>query len=492
MLIMIIPAAFMFGFAGSGVMYARKSRITLEDFISARKSVGSIGSMATVVASVLGAWILVSPAEAATRAGLAAVVCYAIGQAAPILAFTAVGTKLRRLMPNGHSLNEFVWYRYGKLMYATTLIIVVLYMFTFIAAELGAISRALEFVTGVPLLFTMVLVVFSTLVYTVYGGLKVSIFTDKIQLIVIIPLLLILFLFTLNQLGGWQASLSNISSDSNLLSLTNQVGIEFGITLIIAILAANLFHQGFWQRIYAAKSDADIYKGFIVGGIIVIPMIIISGFFGLWAVSEGLVTDHYSASISLFLLADTILPETMLIVLSILALMLVMSSVDSLLNGIASIFTSDLPKVFSTIDPPDLIKYTRIITVILVIPAMFVGWAFQSVLYLFLIADLVCAAAMVPVFTGLYSKKITGINCFISFLVGLVSGGLFFPKSDLSGWWELESLTNVWHVLASGNLLASFTIAIVTSVVALGLLTMFTPSNEFDFDSLKEVEEITL
>ena len=76
--------------------------------------------------------------------------------------------------------------------------------------------------------------------------------------------------------------------------------------------------------------------------------------------------------------------------------------------------------------------------------------------------------------------------------MGLVSGGLFFPKSDLSGWWELESLTNVWHVLASGNLLASFTIAIVTSVVALGLLTMFTPSNEFDFDSLKEVEEITL
>ena len=128
-------------------------------------------------------------------------------------------------------------------------------------------------------------------------------------------------------------------------------------------------------------------------------MIIISGFFGLWAVSEGLVTDHYSASISLFLLADTILPETMLIVLSILALMLVMSSVDSLLNGIASIFTSDLPKVFNTIDPPDLIKYTRIITVILVIPAMFVGWAFQSVLYLFLIADLVCAAAMVAVFT---------------------------------------------------------------------------------------------
>ena len=491
MITMIITAAFMAAFAAVGVLYARKSSISLEDFISARKSVGSIGSMATVVASVLGAWILFSPAEAATWAGLAAVICYAIGQAAPILAFTVVGTKLRRLMPNGHSLNGFVWYRYGKLMYATTLIIVVLYMFTFISAELGAISRALEFVTGVPLIVTMVLVVVSTLVYTVYGGLKVSIFTDKIQLIIIIPLLLILFLFSLNQLGGWEASLGNISSESNLLSLSNQVGIEFGITLIIAILAANLFHQGFWQRIYAAKSDTDIYKGFIVGGIIVIPMIIISGFFGLWAVSQGLVTDHYSASISLFLLADTILPDALLIVLSILALMLVMSSVDSLLNGIASIFTSDLPKVFSGINPPDLIKYTRVITVVLVLPAMVVGWTFQSVLYLFLIADLVCAAAMIPVFAGLYTQKITGINCFISILIGLVSGGLFFPKNDLSGWWTLEPLTNIWHVLASGNLLASFGIAIVASTASLVVLTMFSASREFDFDSLQEVQEIT-
>ena len=112
MITMIITAAFMAAFAAVGVLYARKSSISLEDFISARKSVGSIGSMATVVASVLGAWILFSPAEAATWAGLAAVICYAIGQAAPILAFTVVGTKLRRLMPNGHSLNEFVWYRY--------------------------------------------------------------------------------------------------------------------------------------------------------------------------------------------------------------------------------------------------------------------------------------------------------------------------------------------------------------------------------------------
>ena len=80
---------------------------------------------------------------------------------------------------------------------------------------------------------------------------------------------------------------------------------------------------------------------------------------------------------------------------------------------------------------------------------------------------------MIPVFAGLYTQKITGINCFISILIGLVSGGLFFPKNDLSGWWTLEPLTNIWHVLASGNLLASFGIAIVASTASLVVLTMF-------------------
>ncbi|MCH8961824.1 MAG: hypothetical protein IH820_11025, partial [Bacteroidetes bacterium] len=49
---------------------------------------------------------------------------------------------------------------------------------------------------------------------------------------------------------------------------------------------------------------------------------------------------------------------------------------------------------------PALLRSSRIITALLIVPAMAVGYAFDSVLYLFLIADLVCAGAMVPVFLG--------------------------------------------------------------------------------------------
>ncbi|MEX2598055.1 MAG: hypothetical protein WD533_00190, partial [Dehalococcoidia bacterium] len=339
----VVAVAVMGAMAAAGVLYARQRKVTVEDYISARNSTGGMVSMATAVASVMGAWILFSPAEAATWAGLVAVIGYGIGQAAPLLAFIFLGPRMRSLMPEGHSLTEFVWFRFGRTMYGLTLVIMVLYMFTFLAAEMGAIARAVGVITGVPLLVTLVLVAAATLAYTLYGGLRASIFTDNIQFLLIIPLLVIILAVAIGQLGGWGAGFDSVREvNPDLLSMSYQPGIELGLTLIIAVLVANLFHQGFWQRVYAAKSPADIRRGFFWAGAIVIPMVIGSGLFGLWAVGQG-VADP--GAIALFNLALEVFPVWVLVALVALALVLVMSSMDTLLNGIASIFTSDLPRL---------------------------------------------------------------------------------------------------------------------------------------------------
>ena len=253
--------------SAAGITYARTRRQTIEDFVSARGSIGGMTAMATMTASLLGAWILFSPAEAATWAGVAALIGYGIGQAAPIVAFTVVGPRMRKLAPNGHSLSEFVWQRYGRAMYLLTLLIIVLYMFTFLAAEMGAIARAVGQVADAPLVLTLVLVGVATLAYTVYGGLRASIFTDNIQFAIIIPLLIAVLIATLAHFGGWTAAFDTVREENAaLLDVTQLHGIEFGLTLVIAILAANLFHQGLWQRVYAARTDADIWRGFLSAG----------------------------------------------------------------------------------------------------------------------------------------------------------------------------------------------------------------------------------
>ncbi len=474
--------------AAAGVAYARTRRHTIEDFISARGSIGGKTAMATMAASLLGAWILFSPAEAATWAGVAALIGYGVGQAAPIVAFTVIGPRMRKLAPNGHSLSEFVWQRYGGAMHLLTLLIILLYMFTFLAAEMGAIARAVGQVADAPLLLTLALVGVATLAYTVYGGLRASIFTDNIQFAVIVPLLIAVFIAALAHFGGWTAAFETVREENAaLLDVTQLHGIEFGLTLVIAILAANLFHQGLWQRVYAARTDDDIRRGFLSAGVIVIPLIVAAGLFGLWAVGNGLVNDDQPASIALFSLALEALPGWALVVLVSLALMLVMSSMDTVLNGMASVFTTGLSLSRSSGGGRGLLRSTRLITALLIIPAAVVGFAFDSVLYLFLIADLVCAGAMVPVFAGMWSRSLSGTGAVTASVAGIAAGALFFPTRSLAGWWTWEELSSVWHILASGNLLASFLTAVVVSSVLAGAFAAAARrrgSPEFDLESL--------
>jgi Na+/proline symporter len=481
-------------FAGLGIAYSRAQAITLEQYLTARQTTGSFSSMATIVASLMGAWILFSPAETASWAGLLAVICYGIGQAAPIIAFVVLGPRMRQLMPQGHSLGEYALLRYGRAMYVFTLVIMVFYMFTFLAAEMTGIAQAVHLIAGTPLLLTVVLVGLATLGYTVYGGLRASIFTDNIQFLLIFPLLIIILVVVLGELGGWGAAFDSVRDEApELLSFGYRPGIEFGVTLIIAILAANLFHQGLWQRVYAAKSDAVLRTGFIWAGVLVVPLVIMAGLFGLWAVGQGLTGPGNPSPIALFLIALEVLPGWVVVTLMVLALVLVMSSMDTMLNGIASSFTSGLPRLKPSWSTRRLLASSRAITVALSIPAMAVATVVDSVLYLFLMADLVTAGAMVPVFLGMYARRFTGTMALVSAVLGIAAGVLFFPTPEapyITGWWTVPLLSDWWDVLRSGNVLASFLAAVAVSTVAAGvmLLTAYQrPSTQrYDFEKLKE------
>jgi Na+/proline symporter len=64
-------------------------------------------------------------------------------------------------------------------------------MFVYLCAEVTAIAKVTNLISGFPLWQTSLLIIITTLSYTLYGGLRASIFTDKIQFIIIIILLII-------------------------------------------------------------------------------------------------------------------------------------------------------------------------------------------------------------------------------------------------------------------------------------------------------------
>jgi Na+/proline symporter len=187
--------------------------------------------------------------------------------------------------------------------------------------------------------------------------------------------------------------------------------------------------------------------------LVVIPIIFIAGLFGIMAVGFGIPAAQ--SSVALFSLVVQVLPTWAMVAVLVLALALVMSSMDTLLNGIASAVTSDLPRFWPQARARQLLSSSRVLTIALAVPAVIIAAQGYSVLYLFLVADLVCAGAVFPVFYGLYSRHLGGKGALASCVLGIVVGALFFPKPDFTPWLAIPQ---------GGNFLVSFAAALGVSV----------------------------
>lgn len=474
-------------FAGLGIWHSRGRVASVEDLLSARDSVGEGRMTATLVASVMGVWILLAAPEAGASFGIAAVVGYAIGEAAPMLAYAKLGPRIREVLPDGHSLTEYAHVRYGDAMYAFVLAVSGLYMFVFVAAELTGIALALSLVAGVPQWQTAVLVGAFVLLYTGYGGLRASIFTDSIQALLVLPLLVVALAGAVVALGGAGAVYDGIASaDPTLLDPGFLPGLQFGLALAFAILGAELINQTWWQRIYAGADGESVRRGFrnatLANGLIVF----LAALFGVVAVGQaGVVTDvaspDYNAGVAFFLLLESAFPEWLVLAVVLLALLLVMSSVDSLFNALASLVTADLPRLLADPDDRTLKLGARLLTVGVAVAAIYVSLRARSVLRLFFLADLLGAAVAFPLVYGLYSRRLTGLGALFSSAVGLAVGLAYFP--DLRGYITAVPVVGDALPAADPLYLTSFAGAFLVST-ALALVAARVTDADVDLDGL--------
>ena len=414
------------GFVIFGILYSKKYQ-GLENYLVANRSIGVFSLTTSLVASALGAWILFGPASAATWGGIGAVIGYALGTAFPLFILIFLGEKFRKLYPKGKTLIEVVRLRFGTKLFKLILFLTVFYMFIFLIAEVTAVSILVNYISGTTLWITALIVIVSSLVYTLYGGLRASIFTDNIQFIIILILLLISFI----NLISFNFSEFNFEfikqSKPFLLSFDYLPNFTAGLTFFIAVAATNLFHQGNWQRVYAAKNNKVLKKSLLVSFLIIIPIVFFMGFSGLVAVSINSTVVPDLAFFSLLLTEQTLMLSVIVIVL---AISLTISSVDTLINAISSLIVVDGNKVLNF--KGDYLKLSKYFIISLSIIAFAIASKGLSILYLFLLADLLCCAAVLTVFYSFYDKKISEKNAYTSILIGLLAGLLLFPSPDFS------------------------------------------------------------
>ena len=422
----ILTLAISLTFLIVGVIYSKKYQ-GLNNYLVANRSIGTFSLTTSLIASALGAWILFGPASAATWGGVGAVIGYALGTAFPLFILIYLGKKFRTSYPNGKSLIEVIRLRFGKKLFKLIMFLSIFYMTIFLIAEVTAVSILINYISGTALWITALIVVTSSLLYTLYGGLRASIFTDNIQFIVFGLLLLISFSYLISfNSNEFNFEFIKIHKP-HLLSSTYLPNFTAGLTFFIAVAATNLFHQGNWQRVYAAKNNKVLTNSLIISFVIIIPIVFFMGFSGLVASSQDSTIIPDLAFFSLLFKEQALMLSIIVIVL---AISLTVSSIDTLINAIASLVIIDGNKVIKF--KGDYLKLSKQIIIILSLISFFVASKGLSILYLFLLADLFCCAAVLSVFYSFYSKSFNEKKAYISIIIGLIGGILLFPSPDFS------------------------------------------------------------
>lgn len=116
---------------------------TRDDYLSARSSQRAIPLALILYASGMGGWILFTPPLVAAFTGILGAVAYALAAASPLVAFGVLGPRVRRSVPAGITLTDWVRLRYGRPFQAYVAVVAVFYMFMFVTAELTAIGQVL-------------------------------------------------------------------------------------------------------------------------------------------------------------------------------------------------------------------------------------------------------------------------------------------------------------------------------------------------------------
>ncbi len=313
------------------------------------------------------------------------------------------------------------------------------------------------------------IVVVITGLYTVYGGLKVVVYTDMVQMFILIAGAIALLYFGLDRLGGWDQIA--LRTDESYTSLWRPLSDpDFPWTGIL--LGAPILGVWYWctdqfivQRVLAARNIDQAQKGSIFAGylkllplfIFVIPGVI------AYALSQGEnpiiefpVEDGkpiYDAALPLMTMQLLPVGFRGLVVAGLIAAL--MSSLSSVFNSCSTLFTIDIYKRYrpQTSDH-QLVQVGRMATVLMVILGlawipllkMMEGGLFQK---LQSIQSYISPPIAAVFLFGVFSKHIKARAAKYSLISGVVLGSsrliLELMKDRLHGFWLWYAEINFLH-----------------------------------------------
>ncbi len=404
-----------------------------DDFYLAGRQLTPFILAAVLAATNVNLYSFVGQAGIAYKEGIPIIWQTWTGNMAMVFAGLFVIPIFRRLRIR--TIPEFLEKRYSKGVRTFVAILWILRLSFWLGVVLYTAVIAAQSISGYDS-FTAWVLIFSLVVilYTILGGMWSVAFTDVIQFVLMLGSALILLPLVMSAVGWWPG-LSEKLPEGSLTLIKNSGTYDWKFVLAIFLLGIEwaCVDQGLLQRAFGADSTRSVAKGLVMAGIITTPFALLWILPGLAA--RVLFPDLANADSAFPVLVTSLIPNLVmgLVVVGLLSSQL--STISGNLNGVATIFSSDVYEnvLNRKATDKDVLKVARIITLITgvgmilfayLVPVL--GGAVNA--YLTIIAIMDMPLFVIAVIYGLLWKRINWQGAVAGYIAGAVSGiiGQFF------------------------------------------------------------------
>lgn len=403
-----------------GLWLGRKNK-SHEDFALAGRNVGFAFAAATAMATwVTSNTTLVAP-QLTYQFGLWGMVGYSFA-ALGLLLFAPMAKRIKALLPNGYTSGDFIRLRYGRVAWWIFIIISLVYAFAWLISLGMAGGILLESLSGLDYHIGMTAILLICVGYTLFGGMRAVIATDFIQALIIIIGISVIAYWLIDNVG-LESIHQNLSSDHpQLLDVLFPAAIMFLFNNIFFGLG-EIFHSNVWWSRALSFKQGVAYKAFLTGGLMWLPIPIVTGFIALAAPQLGIFPP--SADMIGPTIAAAVLGKAGAIMVFIIIFSALASSLDSLLAATSDLVTQDIfhKKFKPNASDQTLLGFNRycilalgIATWLLCLPRIATLGALLN------FAGAFVASTIWPILLGLYWQRLNGRYAATAMALGTALG----------------------------------------------------------------------
>lgn len=319
------------------------------------------------------------------------------------------------------TIGGYIGYRFGKFTQVFAGFTNFLAYLGFVASNILATGTVLSIFFEINLKISIIIAAIITGIYTVLGGLKSVYKVNLIQVfIMLFGFFVVLFPFSLNEVGGVVHLFEKLPSTHTQISFSNFLVIIGSI--ILPTIVTGFTTQAGYIAIYSSKNSKVGWKSTIFAGVIyafIVFPIIISG------MAAHLLLPGTEPQSILTTLITKILPSGLVGLLAAAIMSATMSTAAACSLNALTCFREDVLKPLKLIskEKEESIIYTRILLVVITLIALSFAILLPSVIKLLLIGySLATGGLLVPVFATMLWKRATSLGVSLSMIFG---GGSF-------------------------------------------------------------------